>query len=183
MTYSSLDEEDDQDGVTANRYVVLNPLITRSILEKTFRSISYERLMALDSPLARWLYERLSHNFRQAEKAGALKNFGYNISLATILRESGISVESRIRNSVAAVRKALTQLCDQGVLDRLKPYEESLSYGPKPKRGLAPFIGAVWILYPSISVVEEIIKGNCEAKKLSKSESLVLTSDDSASSK
>lgn len=167
MTYSALDENtSDKEGEGSHRYVVFNPLVTRSILEKSFRAINYERLMSLESPLARWLYERLSHNFRQAEKTGSIKKFGYNISLSTILLESGFTAEKRVRDSIDAVRKALIQLRDQGVLERFTPYEESLTYGVKSK-GPAPVVGAVWVLYPSASVVDEIIEGNQSAKQLS----------------
>lgn len=165
MFYSAYDEEDTtEEGRKSHRYVVFNPLVTKSILERTFRTINYDRLMTLDSPLARWLYERLSHNFRQAEKSGSMKHFGYNISLETILRESGIATEKRIRDSIDAVRKALLELQNQGILERMKAYEERLSYGAKPKRGFAPIVGAVWTLYPSASVVDEIIDGNVKAR-------------------
>ena len=165
MFYSGYDEDAAaEEGDKSHRYVVFNPLVTKSILEKTFRAINYDRLMALDSPLTRWLYERLSHNFRQAEKGGSMKQFGYNLSLETILRESGISAEKRVRDSIDAVRKALLELKNKGILERMKAYDEKLLHGEKPKRGFAPVIGAVWTLFPSASVVDEIIEGNVKAR-------------------
>ncbi len=166
MFYSGYDEDTStaEEGDKSHRYVVFNPLVTKSILEKTFRAINYERLMALDSPLTRWLYERLSHNFRQAEKGGAMKQVGYNLSLETILRESGIATERRTRDSIDAMRKALLELKSKGILDRMNPYAEKLLRGEKPKRGFAPIIGAVWTLFPSTAVVDEIIEGNVNAR-------------------
>ena len=165
MFYSGYDEDAaTEEGDKSHRYVVFNPLVTKSILERTFRAINYERLMMLESPLARWLYERLSHNFRQAEKSGSISQFGYNLSLETILRESGISAEKRVRDSIDAVRKALLELRNKGVLERMKAYDEKLSHGEKPKRGFPPVVGAVWTLYPSAAVVEEIIEGNQKAR-------------------
>jgi len=164
MTYSAVDDDaNNKEGDRSYRYVVFNPLITRSILENTFRPINYQRLMSLGSPLSRWLYDRLSHNFRQAEKNGPISDFGYHISLETILRESGITREERLRNNIAAIRAALSELTEQGVLSRINPYKEELKYGPKSK-GPAPVIGAVWVLYPSAAVVDEIIDGNRAAK-------------------
>ncbi len=167
MLYSAYDEDlkaEDKEGEKSHRYVVFNPLVTRSILERTFRAINYGKLMALDSPLARWIYERLSHNYRQAVKNGAITGAGYTLSLETILRESGITVEKRVRDSMNAVRKALKELGRKNVLDWTKPYDEKLVRGEKPRRGFPPVIGAIWILYPARGVVDEIIVGNQKAK-------------------
>ena len=56
------------------------------------------------------------------------------------------------------------ELQNKGVLERAKAYDEKLSYGVKPKRGFPPVVGAVWTLYPSASVVDEIIEGNRKAQ-------------------
>ena len=168
MLYSAYDQDleaRDDSGEKSYRYVVFNPLITRSILEKTFRAINYERLMSLNSPVARWIYERISHNYTQAVRNSATLKNGYTLSLETVLRESGITAEKRVRDSINAVRKALKELCEKKVLDWLKPYDEKLVRGEKPKRGFAPVVNAIWTLYPSNGVVGEIVEANQSARE------------------
>ena len=175
MLYSAHDEDlkaGDDPGDKSQRYVVFNPLITRSILEKTFRAINYEKLMSLNSPLARWVYERFSHNFTQAVRNGGVQGKGYTLSLETILRESGITAEKRVRDSINAVRKALKELGGKSVLDRMKPYDEKLLRGEKPSRGFPPVVGAIWTLYPSGGVVGEIVEANRKVKEYSPTRSI-----------
>lgn len=166
MFYSGQNTKGDKTGDEAYRHVVFNPLVTASILENTVRAINFERVMALKSPLSRWLYDRLSHNFRQMVKAGALLDKGYNLSLRTILRESGFAAEGRIRASVELVRKALKELQLRGVLEVRLPYKEELTYGEPPARGPRPIEDVIWTLYPSSDVVEETIQENKARKAL-----------------
>lgn len=167
QSYSAQDKVSDKTGESAHRYVVFNPLVTASILEGTSRAINFERVMALKSPLSRWLYDRLSHNFRQAVKNGGVLGTGYHIALSTILRESGITTEDRQRKNIEKVRAALEQLKEQAVLDLMCPYKEEATYGDTPVGGgRRPVEGVTWTLYPSRALVEEIIRGNQEAKAL-----------------
>ena len=94
--------------------------------------------MRLDSPLARWFYERLSHTYRQAVKNGVVTGTGYRLSLETILRESGIAVEKRVRDSINAVRRALKELGEKQVLDYRTPYKEELVQSSKATSGRRP---------------------------------------------
>ena len=48
--------------------------------------------MSVASPLARWLATRLSHRFRQATKTAFGDGGSYQISLETILSESGRAI-------------------------------------------------------------------------------------------
>ena len=164
QSYSALDAKGDKTGESAYRHVVFNPLVTSSILEGTSRTINFERVMSLKSPLSRWLYDRLSHNFRQAVKGGAIVDKGYHISLSTILRESGFTAEEQQRNNIKKVRSALAELKAQAVLDLMCAYKEVLTHGEKPARGPAPVADVVWTLYPSRALVDEIIRGNQDAK-------------------
>ena len=167
MSYSGQNTKSDKTGESSLRYVVFNPLVTSSILETTSRAINFERVMKLKSPLSRWLYDRVSHVFRQAVKGGSVLDKGYRISLSTILRESGFTPDERVRHNVAVVKRALTELQENGVLERLKPYKEEITYGEVPKTGgRRPLEDVMWTLYPSTVVVEEIISDNKARKAL-----------------
>jgi hypothetical protein len=160
LLYSAVDDEADLTGEQSFRYIVFNPLVTKSIVERTFRSINYERLMRISSPLARWLYDRISHNYRQAEKDAPLTGKGYHISSETILEESGIAREKRFRDNLKTIRSALEELKEKGVLSSFRPWTEILTYGEKPNRGPSPIIKGVWTLYLSNGLIEEIFKGH-----------------------
>lgn len=164
--YATHDEDGDKTGTRSLRYVVFNPLVTSSILGRTTLAINFDRVMSLKSPLARWLYDRISHNFRQAVKNGAIAGMGYHLALSTILRESGVVAEARQRANIEKIRAVLAELKAQRVLDSICSHKEVLTYGEKPPRGPRPVVDAVWTLYPSRTLVDEIIAGNKEAKEL-----------------
>ena len=116
--------------------------------------------MSLASPLARWLTTRMSHNFRQATKAGWLEGKGYHISLERILSESGVARTSRLRDNVASVREALDQMLKEKVLDYKRGPEEAIKYAST--KGRKKVVDVVWTLFPSREFCEEIIKGNAD---------------------
>jgi hypothetical protein len=86
--------------------VEFHGLVTKSIEQKSFRQINYERSMQLSNALARWLHKRMSHNYRQAQ---AFSNT-YTLGLATIVRDSGMTARARVSDNRKAVRKALEEL-------------------------------------------------------------------------
>lgn len=165
QSYGAINTAGDKSGDEAHRYVVFNPLVTSSILEGSTRLINFERVMSLKSPLARWLYDRLSHMFRQAEKCGFMSGPRYSLGLDTILRESGFTREAQQRNNVTKIRAALKELQKQKILNAMKPYDEEVRLGDTPAGGgRRPIADVIWTLYPSAGVVDEIIRGNQEAK-------------------
>ena len=120
--------------------------------------------MSMASPLARWLATRLSHRFRQASKTGFIENFGYTVSLETILNESGIARVSRLRDNVATVRQALAQMVKEEVLHAMRPFEETSKYAAT--KGRKKVVDVVWQLFPSRQFAEEIIQGNVHMSRL-----------------
>ena len=153
-------DDGDESGRQSKVSVDYHPLATHAIINLAFFPINYRRVMSLASPLARWLATRLSHRFRQATKTAFLDNVSYQISLETILGESGIARASRLRDNVATVRQALAQMVKEEVLHAMRPYEEKLAYAST--KGRKKVTDVVWQLFPSRQFAQEIIEGNVE---------------------
>ena len=161
------------DGHKALRCVIFHPLATTAALRHEYRSINYRRLMSLPSPLARWIYERLSHLFTNAEKRrprlDALRPppRGFPLDLETVLNQSGVLRRKRLRGNIEEIRSALHELAQAGVLLAPSfgavPYVENLVRGESQKVGGGrPIVSATWTLYPSDQLVQEIIEANIE---------------------
>lgn len=146
-------DADDENGVT-RVCVSFNRLAAAAILEGISDWLHYERLMSLHDPLAEWIYEHMTRNFRQAG-AGT----GYNLTLRKILAESPMSAYRQIRDNVRRVRQALTVLTEKGVLSAFPPPEEKLQHAPS-KGGRAPVVDCTWTIYPSDDVVADIKADN-----------------------
>lgn len=158
---------DDEDTVGNVSYVVVryHPLATQSILDASFFPINFTRVMRLKSPLARWLTERISHHYRQADRNACqalMQNKGYHISLSRLLEESGMQVETRLRDNIDQVRAALKQMQNEGVLHTVNAYTESAKTAPTA--GRAKVVDMVWTLYLSQAFTDEILEGNATMK-------------------
>ena len=173
--YYALDDKSG-DGQKALRCVIFHPLATTAALRHEYRSINNRRLMSLPSPLARWIYERLSHLFTNAEKRRPrLDTFrtpkGFPLDLETVLNQSGVLRRKRLRGNIEEVRSALDELSRAGVLLAptfgAVPYVENLVRGESQKVGGGrPIVSATWTLYPSDQLVQEIIDANIEYRDL-----------------
>ena len=150
------------DGTVAHRCLaLLNSFATQMILQLRCFPIDNQAVMSLRLPLSRWILTRISHRFRQADSVGSfMKQSGYNISLSTILNESGIQNEKRQRAVIERIREALDELHQEKHLQEHGPYKEAIVYAPAQGRGRPPVADIVWTLYPSYDLVEKIINGN-----------------------
>jgi hypothetical protein len=133
--------------------VEFNSLVTRSIEQKTFRQINYERSMKISNSLARWLHKRMSHNYRQAQ---AFHNT-YDISLTTIIRDSGMTPYKRLGDSRKYVQRGLEELIK---LDVIYLYEE------KPKKKGRKLENVTFILKPSNGFSKEMKRANAVMKSI-----------------
>lgn len=167
----------DQDGREYRVAAKLHPLITKSILQRTFRQIDFGRLMKPKNELARWLYMKLSHNYTQASESdlflyqGGNKAAGYHLALSTIIRETGSSY-TQTRDALRAVRTALAILRKHDVLlsktwvgQDFRGWAEEVTRGPA-KGGRPPVQDVVFTLFPSLAVIEDIIKANEKGRQM-----------------
>jgi len=150
--------EGDPTGEESRAAMTFHPLATQAILGLAFYPINQLRVGKLKRPLARWLTQRMSHNYRQARKNSFVQNEGYHISLKTIVDERGLAREARLWNNVKSVREALTEMTKRRILSEMQPFAEELINAPS--KGRPKIVDAVWTLYPSSEFVDEIIRGN-----------------------
>lgn len=89
----------------AKCFVRFNPLVTKSIKNKTFRQIDYETTMKYKSYIARQIHKRLSHHYTQASVIEK-----YQILLSTIIRDFGLTLYEDLRNNLREVKNALDEM-------------------------------------------------------------------------
>lgn len=153
--------------------ITLHPLVIKSIAERTYRQINWNRFTSVQRPGARWLYARLTHHFIGADRNGGMFSRPYNIDLETILASSGMRryVDPKgvpiVKDNVRQVRLDLAELQEKGILDPMRPYVERLKQARAPgkTRGPARVVGAVWDLYLSESTAQEIVRTNVRMKQ------------------
>lgn len=89
----------------AKCFVRFNPLVTKSIKNKSFRQIDYETTMKYKSYIARQIHKRLSHHYTQASMMEK-----YQILLSTIIRDFGLTVYEQLRYNLREVKEALDEM-------------------------------------------------------------------------
>jgi len=168
----------DKEGKQFYVSLMLNPLLTHDIAIEEFRPINFKKLMGIGNMLARRIYMRLSHHYRQAAHSDTFsyhsgdKSKGYCILLSTIIEEYGL-MHSRFKESVRFVREALKDLSDSGVLSggwlgqEHSGVVEEVIYTKRPGGGRPQMKDIKFWLFPSSDIIEDIIEGNKRAKKLS----------------
>lgn len=98
-------------GGNARCYVQFNPLVNESIMNLTFRQYNYKIGMQIRSPLARYIYKRMSHYWIQAAP-----NAPYTPSLVSFLTQSPRELSPRMPENVRAMKNALESLIKQEII-------------------------------------------------------------------
>lgn len=86
-------------------FVRFNPLVTKSIRDKSFRRFNYEKNFELISTIARLLHRRMSHHFLQASLTRT-----YEMKLTTMLRDFGITRQRSLSDNIRDLETALKEL-------------------------------------------------------------------------
>lgn len=85
--------------------VRFHPLVTRSIIENTFRRYDYQKNICMKNSLARYIHKRISHYWTQA----SFKNT-YSFNLITFLERSPRGLSKEMRSNIRAMKDALETL-------------------------------------------------------------------------
>lgn len=86
-------------------YVQFNPLVNSSIINCSFKQYNYTVCMQIHSPLARYIYKRMSHYWIQAHQ-----KFPYTPSLVSFLNYSSRDLSKRMSENIRAMKNALQLL-------------------------------------------------------------------------
>lgn len=107
------------DGAT-KCFVRFHPLVMASVINLDYRMFNYHLAMSIRDPLARHVYKRLAHYWRQASSS----NF-YEFKLMSYLSQTPRNISPRMPRNLDAMKKALDELLAKNVL---KNYEVNEIY-------------------------------------------------------
>lgn len=138
------------------RIVTLHPIISKAILSASVRLINYERDMRLKLPLSKLIYRRFIHFCRNAQAASfAQKARGMTITIPEAFAQAGLKRNKRLADDVRTMNRAIKELVEYDILERgtmgFPTYERQKD---------------VYILYPSKTLVHEIIQGHKRQEKM-----------------
>lgn len=86
-------------------FVRFNPLVTKSIRDKSFRRFNYKKNFELVSIIARQLHKRMSHHFLQASLTRT-----YEMKLTTMIRDFGLTLYRSLSNNIRELEIGLKEL-------------------------------------------------------------------------
>lgn len=98
-------------GQKTRAFVRFNPLVTKSIKDRSFRLFNYETSMAYKSIIARQLHKRLAHHYTQASLSST-----YHIMLTTIIRDFGLTEYAWLSQNLRDVKAALEEMKEKEVI-------------------------------------------------------------------
>lgn len=136
-------------------YVIFNNLITSMIKSYEFRRLNYDKLVSLKSVIARQLFKRMSHHYKQASD-----KFPYTILLSTMERDFGLEKRKQQRNRLGEAREALQEMVEKKIL---KAYQEEQILDSRNPRKIED---VKFSLFPSEEFINDTIHANDKTQKL-----------------
>ncbi|GEO39753.1 hypothetical protein SAE02_39010 [Skermanella aerolata] len=133
------------DSDDAETFVEFNPMVADAIRRLAFRQVSYELLMEIRDPIARWLYKRLHQEI-------ASNGRDVQQMLATeIRRDSGMAVWKKTRSMLARVRRAVEVLQERGLLAEVECEDQMVA---RRKDDI------LFVMKPSAEMMREVQRAN-----------------------
>lgn len=136
-------------GQKTRAFARFNPLVTKAIQSMAFRRLNYAKAMSFTNVIARQLYKRMSHHYKQASLTTT-----YDILLSTIIRDFGLTTYSEIRNNLRDVVKALEEMKARNVILNFK-IEKLIDLQQRGK-----LVDAKFIITTTPEFNSEMIKAN-----------------------
>lgn len=154
----------------------LNPIESSQILSGAYRVLDYTQLMAIEDPVARWIFQYImsEHLGAHAPDSEEAKR-GFDITLELLYERAVLSRGRRVPDLIKRVRVALSLLAKHGVLystDHEDGYEESLQ--EEGHIGRRKIVGGTWKVFISERIYKDILDGNTEAMERKRAESRAL---------
>lgn len=133
-------------------YVMFNPMVTKSIMDLSFRQYDYKLGMEIPSPLARFIYKRMSHYWTQASTI-----LPYTPSLMSFLRQSPRQLSDDMYSNTRAMTNALKVLIKHKVISH---YEEEVV------RKVRKVLDVRYKIYPHEDFVKMVKAANFHANRV-----------------
>lgn len=127
-------------------YVTFHPMVTRSIMDLTFRTYNYKLGMELPSALARFIYKRMSHHWVQASAMHP-----YTPKLVSFLKQSPRGLSEDMYSNTRAMTNAIKVLQKHKVISEYN--EEVIKKGRK-------IVDVHYVIYPHENFVKAMRKAN-----------------------
>lgn len=140
-------------GKKSRGFVRFNPLVSRSIKNKTFRQFSYKTSMKFRFSLSRYLHKRMSYMYRQASRWDE----PYKIRLLTLIEDSGMTRYEKLPNNNREVKKTLEELKEKNVIAE---YEVQTRHEDKSDPRI--LTDALYVLTPHADFVSDMIRFNAK---------------------
>ncbi len=139
------------EGSDEETHLQFNPLVSSAIRNLEFKPVSYQWLMRLKSPVSRWLYNRLSaeYDYSGAEAPGDLGVKAMTLSADEIIKNSGMNVWSRRRDTLRAVTSAVEALVEEGILTSAEKLYDKIG---------ARIEGITYVMLPSAKFLAQVRK-------------------------
>ncbi len=143
------------DGDEDDTYIEFNALVASAIRNLEFKPVSYQWMMRLKSPVARWLYNRLSIEYGDLDTsrsvAGQTVIPAMTLSADEIINNSGMNEWSRRRDTLRTVSSAVDSLVEEGILDHV---EKVVSKNGRRIDDIE------YVMMPSRQFLEQVRRGN-----------------------
>ena len=139
----------------AKTYLQFNPLVAQAIRSLEWRRASYETLMRISDPVARWLYKRLALRVKVTDTEISMR-------ATAIAQDSGLVNRSRTRDTLKRVSEAMELLVEANVLD---------SYSCAVEKEGRRQVDVIYDLFLSASMRDELLRADraaVEAKRTMK---------------
>lgn len=165
----STKDQSKQERDNSKGFVIFNPLVTKSILEKTFRRLNYEKAMEYKSAIARQLHKRLSHVWKQAS---TYRDGHYSILASTLIRDFGLTVYPDFRNNLREIEKALDEMIYSNPVEDDKKKKGwvldkySIEKRYSATRGRKRVVDALITLVPTNNFTVEMMHANNRSKEI-----------------
>ncbi|MCW2238952.1 plasmid replication protein [Azospirillum canadense] len=139
------------EGSDEETHLQFNPLVSSAIRNLEFKPVSYQWLMRLKSPVSRWLYNRLSaeYDYSGADAPGDLGVKAMTLSADEIIKNSGMNVWSRRRDTLRAVTSAVEALVEEGILTSAEKLYDKIG---------ARIEGITYVMLPSAKFLAQVRK-------------------------
>lgn len=115
-------------------FVRFHPMVIAAIVNVDYRMFNYKLAMSMKNPLARHIFKRISHYWRQASQSHT-----YNFNLMSYLSQTPRNISPRMHRNIEAMNTALDELVKSEVLEGYENQEildgrslKDVSYVCKP---------------------------------------------------
>ncbi|WP_343192402.1 plasmid replication protein [Buchnera aphidicola] len=135
-------------------YVQFHPLVNYSIHNLSFREYNYNLCMQIRSPLARYIYKRMSHYWRQANIMSP-----YTLSLFNFLKCSSRILSIRISENIRAMKNSLTILIEKKIIN---------TYNTIKIKSNRKIVDVKYIIFPHDNFIQQTINANKTTQKIKK---------------